>query len=29
MVWLEQQVKRTVPEYGEWLASPTANHGNG
>lgn len=21
MVWLEQQIKRTVPEYGEWLAS--------
>jgi len=22
VVWLEQQLKRTVPEYGDWLASP-------
>lgn len=22
VVWLEQQLKRAVPEYGEWLASP-------
>jgi hypothetical protein len=23
MVWLEQQFKRAVPEYGEWLTTPT------
>jgi transcriptional regulator with XRE-family HTH domain len=23
MTWLEQQFKRAVPEYGEWLANPT------
>jgi hypothetical protein len=22
MIWLEQQFKRAVPEYGEWLANP-------
>ncbi|HET7332792.1 hypothetical protein [Dyella sp.] len=22
MIWLEQQFKRAVPEYGEWMANP-------
>ena len=25
MIWLEQQFKRSVPEYGDWLATQSAN----
>lgn len=27
LVWLEQQIKRAIPEYGEWLASPSRHQG--